>query len=131
MAKKGSKIKNNADEVSERDFYPEEEQGITAKETQEELSDNIKAGKHEVDPLTPEGREALVEDDELEPWEAGFAEGASEEGQLGKDALTGEPLMDKDEVVEAVINGKLYRFVNEENAEKFRLKQKNNKAGLI
>src|SRR3989344_5113496 len=126
MAKKGSKIKNNADEVSERDFYPEEEQGITAKETQEELSDNIKAGKHEVDPLTPEGREALVEDDELEPWEAGFAEGASDEGQLGKDALTGEPLMDIDEVVEAEIEGKTYRFVSEKNARKFRLKHNDN-----
>ncbi|HLC81396.1 MAG TPA: hypothetical protein VJH68_01955 [Candidatus Nanoarchaeia archaeon] len=127
MAKKKAKKANKpAGELTVRDLYPEEEQGIVLKETEEELLADIRVGKHEVDPLTPEGRESLVEDDEMEPWEAGFAEGASDEGQLGKDALTGEPLMDIDEVVEAEIEGKTYRFVSEKNARKFRLKHNSN-----
>jgi YHS domain-containing protein len=52
-------------------------------------------------------------------------EGASQAGQLGKDALTGEPLMDVENVVEAEIKGKSYRFVNEENAQKFREQKEN------
>ena len=112
------------EDLSGRDLYPEEEQGIGKSETEEKLLQEIRQGQHEVDPLTEEGRKTLAEDDEIEPWEEGFAEGASDGGQLGKDALTGEPLMDEDEVVEAEINGRLYRFVNEKNARKFRLKHK-------
>ena len=46
------------------------------------------------------------------------------EGQLAKDALTGEPLMGADNVIELEMNGKLYRFVNEKNAQKFKQKHK-------
>ena len=52
-----------------------------------------------------------------------FMEGASGGGQLAKDALTGEPLMGEDSVVEIEIDGQRYRFVNQENAEKFRKKK--------
>ena len=65
------------------------------------------------------------EDDELENWEEGFMEGATAAGQLGKDALTGEPLMNVEDVVETEIDGKVYRFVNEDNAQKFREKMRN------
>jgi YHS domain-containing protein len=125
MVKKQKKSKKQVEldeDIDTRDLYAAEEQGILPKETHEQLIDDIKVGEHEIDPLTSEGRETLVEDDEMEPWEAGFAEGASDEGQLGKDALTGEPLIDEEEVVEAEINGKIYRFVSEENAKKFREK---------
>jgi len=89
------------EDLSGRDLYPEEEQGIGKSETEEKLLQEIRQGQHEVDPLTEEGRKTLAEDDEIEPWEEGFAEGASDGGQLGKDALTGEPLMDEDEVVDS------------------------------
>ncbi len=89
--------------------------------TDEHTKEEIESGEVEADVLTEEGREDLVENDEMESWEAGFAQGASEEGQLAKDALTGEPIMD--ECVEREINGKLYRFVNEENAKKFAERQ--------
>ncbi len=115
---------------SSEQYYPEEEQGIIPEETHEELLEEIKSDQHEIDPLTSEGRETLVEDDEVETWEAGFSEGASQEGQLGKDALTGEPLLDEDEVVEAEIKGRIYRFVNEKNAKKFRLKYGEKKSRL-
>jgi len=108
---------------SEDEVYPAEEQGILSDKSSEEKMDEMEHGEQEEDPLTEEGREKLVEDDEMEPWEAGFAEGASDEGQHAKDALTGEPLMDIENVVEAEIDGKTYRFVSEENAQKFREKK--------
>jgi hypothetical protein len=94
------------------------------KKTSEEIKDEMEHGEREEDPLTKEAQEKLVEDDEIEPWEAGFAEGASNEGQHAKDALTGEPLMDVEDVVELELDGKIYRFANSENAEKF--KKRNN-----
>jgi len=80
-------------------------------------------GERNEDVYSEEGREKLVEDGEVEPEEAGFMAGAESGGQLAKDALTGEPLMDTDNVVETEINGQMYRFVNEENAQKFRMKK--------
>ena len=93
-------------------------------DTSEERKEEMEHGDADETTETQEGREKLVEDDEIEPWEAGFAEGASEDGQLAKDALTGEPLMGVEDVVEIEINGKKYRFVNQENAEKFREKKR-------
>ena len=91
--------------------------------TSEEKTEQMESGDADEDLETPEGREKQIEEDEVEPWEAGFAEGASDEGQLAKDALTGEPLMDVEDVVELEIDGKKYRFVNQENAQKFREKK--------
>ena len=103
--------------------YPAEEQGIIPKKTEEQISDEMDMGEKNEDVYTEEGRENLVEDDEISPEEEGFMEGANASGQLGKDALTGEPLMDVEDVVEAEIDGRLYRFVNAENAQKFREKK--------
>jgi hypothetical protein len=91
--------------------------------TSEELSEEMEHGERDEDLETDEGREKQVEEDEIEPWEEGFAEGASDEGHLAKDALTGEPLMDVEDVVEIELDGTKYRFVNEKNAKKFRAKQ--------
>jgi hypothetical protein len=101
---------------------------VDDEKSSEEMKEEMAQGERDEDTSTDEGREQLVEDDEIEPWEAGFAEGASNEGQLGKDALTGEPLMDVDDVVETEIDGKLYRFVSEENAQKFREKKNKEKS---
>ncbi len=103
---------------------PSEEQGIEKDQTSEEKSQDMEHGDKDEDVYSKEGREKLEEDDEIEPWEEGFMQGAAQAGQLGKDALTGESLMDVEDVVEAEIDGKLYRFVSEENAEKFREKKK-------
>jgi hypothetical protein len=100
--------------------YPAEEQGIIPEKTEEQISDEMEQGTKNEDVYSEEGREKLVEDGEISPEEEGFMEGASEEGQLGKDALTGEPLMDVEDVVETEIDGRMYRFVNAENARKFR-----------
>ena len=76
---------------------------------------------------TEEGRKKLEEDDEIAPWEEGFMEGAHDAGQLGKDALTGEPLMGADDVIEMDYEGKLYRFVSRKNAEEFVKRRKKKK----
>lgn len=102
----------------------QQKEDLDEEETSEEKKEEMEQGERDEDPETPEGREKLVEDGEMSPEEAGFTQGASEEGQLAKDALTGEPLMDVEDVVEIEIDGKKYRFVNEENARKFREKKK-------
>lgn len=112
----------------EDDLYPAEEQGILADETSEEHELAIDLGDEDEDIYTEEGRKKLEENDELEPWEEGVMEGAAGIGQLGKDALTGKPLMDSDEVIEMELDGKLYRFVSTKNAEKFREKMMKQKS---
>lgn len=119
MAKK--KVKKYSEKQEERD-YPAEEQGILPAESSEEIESEMERGEKEEDIYTPEGREKLEEDAEIESWEEGFMEGASGGGQLAKDALTGEPLMGADKIVELEIEGKRYRFTSSENAKKFRKK---------
>src|SRR3989344_8743594 len=128
MPKKAAKraVKKKAAETEEDDedleLHPSEEQGILPDETSEEHELAIDMGDEDEDIYTEEGRKKLEENDEIEPWEEGVMEGASELGQLGKDALTGAPLMGADEVIEMELDGKMYRFVSEKNAEKFRNK---------
>ena len=122
MAEK--KEKKKTEDVERPKVYPAEEQGILPKETSEEIRGEMDIGEKEEDPYTQEGREKMEDEDEMENWEEGFMEGASGGGQLGKDALTGEPLMGE-ETVELEIKGKHYRFVNSENAEKFKKKLEN------
>lgn len=112
---------------SEDEFYPAEEQGILPKETEDEQGQAIGLGEEDEEVYSKKGRELLEEDDEIEPWEEGFMEGAADAGQLGKDALTGEPLLDVENVYEMEFNGKTYRFVNEKNAKAFLKKQKEKK----
>lgn len=111
----------------EDDVYPAEEQGIMAEETSEQKEQAMEHGDEDEDIYSEEGRDKLEEDDEIDPWEEGFMAGASQAGQLGKDALTGEPLMDVDKVVESVIDGKMYRFVNKKNAQQFGEKKRKEK----
>jgi hypothetical protein len=122
------KEKKKLDEDSEErlEVYPAEEQGILPEETEEEIKEDMDTGEKEEDVYSEEGRENLEEDDEIDNWEEGFMQGASGTGQLGKDALTGEPLMGE-ETVELEIDGEKYRFVNSENAERFRKKKEKNK----
>ena|SRR3989344_7322153 len=112
----------------EDDLYPEEEQGILPEETSEEHELAMEHGDEDEDIYTEEGRKKLEEDDEIAPWEEGLMEGASGLGQLGKDALSGKPIIDADEVIEMELDGKLYRFVSTKNAEKFREKMMKQKS---
>ena len=97
-----------------------EKLSIPSEETEEEVEEEMEEGKKDTDVYSKEGLDVLEKDDEIEPWEEGFMEGAEDDGQLGKDALTGKPLMDKEGVYELKREGKLYRFLNQENAEEFK-----------
>lgn len=123
-AKKPLKVSKTKEEY--RKVYPDEEQGILKDKNQLQKEEEIVAGERDEDIYTKEGREVL--DDEIEPWEEGFMEGASDLGQLGKDALTGQPIMGAENVIELEHDGKSYRFVSEKNAEEWmKRKQKKKK----
>jgi len=119
--------KRGSSKEKEEKFYADEEQGILKDETSEEVEQEMKRGEKDKDIYSEKGQELLEEDDEIEPWEEGFMEGASNLGQLGKDGFTGEPLRDKEGVVETKLEGKVYRFNSKENARKF-LEKKQNEA---
>jgi len=134
MPKKAAKraVKKKAAETEEDDedleLHPSEEQGILPDETSEEHELAIDMGDEDEDIYTEEGRKKLEENDEIEPWEEGVMEGAAGIGQLGKDAFSGKAITDADEVIEMELDGQLYRFVSEKNAEKFRDKMMKKKA---
>ena len=111
--------------AEERELYADDE--LLAEEDSDTIAAKMEHGEKDEDIEKKEGREKLEEDDEIDPWEEGFMDGASGPGQLAKDALTGEPLMGIEDVIEVEINGELYRFVNEENAEKFMEKRRKEK----
>lgn len=68
--------------------------------------------------------EDLEENDEISIEEEGFMQGANKQGQLAKDALTGEPLINPQKIIELKLNGKVYRFNSQKNANKFKEKKK-------
>ena len=68
---------------------------------------------------TSEGREHLVEEDEISPWEAAFMEGADDYGQNAKCGNCGKLLIRENTVVEKVINRELFRFCCEECIDAF------------
>lgn len=117
------RIKNIPEEKVK--LYPAEEQGILPEKTEDEQETAMKLGEEDEEVYEKKGREKLEEDDEIEPWEEGFLEGATGAAQLSKDALTGEPLTD--DVYEIEMDGKFYRFANKDNAKKFKEKKKKEK----
>jgi hypothetical protein len=68
---------------------------------------------------SPEGREEIMEDDGITPLEEGFMEGAEGGGQEAKCRFCGEPLGDKEDVVEREIDGSIERFCSDDHAEKY------------
>ena len=64
-------------------------------------------------------RHKLVDDDEMEPWEEGFMEGAEGRGQMTSCARCGKLLgQGKSKTFEKRINGKKMLFCSEDHAEK-------------
>jgi len=81
--------------------------------------------KEEENVYTEEGRESLVENDEISPLEEGFMEGAEDGGQEGKCRLCGEPLGDAENVFEREVKGSLERFCSSDHAEKYAKEHEN------
>ncbi|HLD06613.1 MAG TPA: hypothetical protein VJC16_03710 [Candidatus Nanoarchaeia archaeon] len=65
-----------------------------------------------------EGREEMVENDEIEPWEEGFMEGAEQGGQNAKCRKCGKVLVNRD-MVEREIKGAVCWFCSEDCADKY------------
>ncbi|MFH1399812.1 MAG: hypothetical protein ABIG95_06935 [Candidatus Woesearchaeota archaeon] len=76
----------------------------------------------EYDIYSDEGREELVEDDAIEPWEEGFMKGADGMGQDAKCRYCGEIFTGPDSVIEEEIDGEILRFCSEGCAEKYKKK---------
>lgn len=71
----------------------------------------------EEDIYSKEGREELVDDDEISPLEEGFMEGAHDDGQGAKCRKCGKILTD--DFVEREIGNEIYRFCSDECAEEY------------
>jgi len=74
-------------------------------------------GKKEEEVYSETGREKLVDDDEIAPWEEGFMEGAEERGELAKCAYCGK-VLGEENIVEKRVKGEIYLFCSENHAEK-------------
>ena len=68
----------------------------------------------EPDVYESEGRENLVEDDEMSAEEEGFLQGAEGLGQDAKCRKCGKVLMEAKDVIEKEINGEMMRFCSDE-----------------
>ena len=108
--------KTDPEEVEVKDgFLPPEEH----EESSEEFEEEMDTGKRDKDVYTEEGREALVEDDEVEAWEEAWSEGAEGKGSKGVCAHCGKPLsQEEDDVVEREIDGELAWFCSDKCAKK-------------
>ena len=96
-------------------FLPPEEH----EESSEKFEDEMNAGERDTDVYTEEGREELVEDDEVEAWEEEWSEGAEGKGSKGVCAHCSRPLsQEEDEVVEKEIDGEVLWFCSDKCARK-------------
>ena len=104
---------------------PSEEQGIEKPKTSEEIETEMEKGKKEETVYSEEGREKLAEDDEMEPFEQGFMEGAEGRGKKNSCAECGKQISEDDEnIVEREIEGEVKWFCSEEHAENYAKKHK-------
>jgi hypothetical protein len=75
-----------------------------------EVETKMRSGYSEVNVYTSEGREELIEDDEVSTWEEGFAEGETEP-EIAHCAACGSVLSQKEEnVIEREIQHVRYMF---------------------
>lgn len=97
----------------------EKEEYLKPEPTSDEKTEDIQEGTKDADTTSEEGREDLVENDEISPTEEAFAEGAEEKGELGVCAACGKPLsQDRTEIVEREINNEKVWFCCNECANK-------------
>ncbi|OYT32393.1 hypothetical protein DRJ22_04665 [Candidatus Woesearchaeota archaeon] len=124
MTEEKEKEKVKEVHVEKRDFEefpdPDSAEFLEPEESSEveEHVNKITVGDEEADVYTEEGREILTEGAEMQPWEEGFSEGASDIGHLAVCAHCGKVLSDNDEeIVERKFNNKIYRFCSEKCAQ--------------
>jgi len=108
-----------AEKDTEEEFVSEPDQFLDHEgETKLEHDIKVMAGEEEVDVYNHEGREDLVKDDEIEPWEEGFLEGAEGRGHFGVCAHCKQVLSDDhEEIVEREYHGQVLRFCSDKCAQ--------------
>ena len=101
---------------SEKEEFLESEEHA---ESSDDVETKMHVGEKEVDVYTEEGREELMEEDEVSPQEEAFSKGAEAKGSMGKCAHCGKVLsQQQDEVVEREIDHKSYLFCSNDCASK-------------
>jgi len=101
---------------AEKDEFLESEEH---EESSDEVEAKMHAGEKDADVYSEEGREELLEDDQVSPAEEAFAEGAVDRGRQGKCAHCGKVLsQDQKEVIEREIDHKIEFFCSDECASK-------------
>ena len=88
-------------------------------ESSDEIKQEMEEGKADEEVYTDEGREKLVEDDEISPEEEGFMEGAEGRGQQTSCKYCGKMISEEKDIVERKVNGEILLFCCEEHAEKY------------
>ncbi len=73
--------RDDEEDESKKDSFEDEPE--EHEESSDELEEEMEIGEKEEDVYSEEGREKLVEDDEIDSWEAGFAEGADGQRECG------------------------------------------------
>lgn len=91
-------------------------------ESKEDIQQDMETGEKEETVYDAAGREKLVEDGEITPEEAGFMEGAEDDGEQGKCANCGAALLD-DSLVETKIEGKQVWFCSDHCLKKYKEKK--------
>lgn len=108
--------------VDRDDEISEELEGFREHEEHDGTPDDFEAklhsGEAETDVYTEEGREELIEDDEVSEWEEGFSRG-EDEPELAHCAACGRVLsQDSSRLVEREINHITYVFCSKQCANK-------------
>lgn len=93
-------------------------------ESKDDTRQEMESGEEEETVYDDVGREKLMEDDEIDPWEEGFMEGAEDDGEQGKCQYCGAALLDPKHTFETKIDGKTYWFCSAEHLQKFTEKGK-------
>ena len=119
---KGDKMKKEIPEekekVDEEKYHDDIED--ESQEPSDKIEEEMEEGKHDEEVYTEEGREKLVEDDEIEDWEEGFMKGAEGRGKGTSCAFCGKMISeDKEGIVEREIDGEIKVFCSEEHAIKY------------
>lgn len=107
--------------VGRKDGFLEEDEH---EESSEDFEKEIEEGDKDADVYTAEGQENLVDNDEIEPWEEGFSEGAKGNVDYQHCANCEQVLTGEDFIEREVQHDKILAFCSEECAEEYAKKKK-------
>ena len=94
-------------------------------ETKEKIEQEMEQGKKEETVYSEEGREKLAEDDQVEPFEEGFMEGAEGRGKKNSCAECGKQIAEDDkDIIEREFEGEVKWFCSSEHADNYAKKHK-------